>query len=171
MLTHIFSPATCAQCRLCCHFCQRSAWETPFLESELAALLEQNGVPLMTRPNGSKSFALHFTSNDPEENCNCPLLDTAAGCTLPREKRPFECRVWPIRLMHDEQHQLCIAYYSHCPALQTPDTRQKLIHYATNELLPILLDYAERFPKSIRPLDYHYSIIRKIKNAAAPSVV
>ncbi len=171
MLTHIFGPATCAQCRLCCNFRQRSAWETPFLEPELAAQLEQNGVSLTTRLNGSTSFALTYTGSNPEEHCNCPLLDTTAGCTLPREIRPFECRVWPIRLMNDEHHQLCIAYYKDCPALLLPDTRQKLINYATNELLPILLHYAERFPTSIRPLDKHYTIIWKNEKAAAPSVV
>lgn len=171
MLTHLFSPATCAQCRLCCNFCQRSAWETPFLEPDLATQLEAKAVPLTTRPNGSKSIALHFTTCDPEENRNCPLLDTSTGCTLPREQRPFECRVWPIRLMHDEQHQLCIACYKNCPALTHPDAWQKLIDYATGELLPTLLDYAKRFPESIRPLDTHYTIIWRNKKAAAPSVV
>lgn len=171
MLTHIFSPNTCAHCRLCCNFCQRSAWETPFLEPELAAQLEQKGFPLTTRPHGAKSFALSFATSHPDENCNCPLLDTSAGCILPREKRPFECRVWPIRLMFDEQHQLCIACYKDCPALLHPDSWHKLVDYATGELLPTLLDYAERFPESIRPLDAHYTIIWRNKKAAAPSVV
>lgn len=171
MLTHIFSPTTCTQCRLCCNFCQRSAWETPFLEPELATQLVQDGLPLTTRPHGAKSFTLPFTTSDPEENCNCPLLDTSTGCSLPRDKRPFECRVWPIRLMLDEQHRLCIACYKDCPALLHPDTWQKLVDYATGELLPTLLDYAERFPESIRPLDAHYTIIWRNKKAAAPSVV
>lgn len=171
MLTHIFSPSTCAQCRLCCNFCQRSAWETPFLEPPLAAQLAEQKIQLTTRLNGSQSFALHFLSHNPEDTCNCPLLDPAKGCSLPREQRPFECRVWPIRLMKNDRHELCIACYKDCPALLHQDTWQKLVSYATGELLPSLLDYANRFPESVRPFDSHYSIIWTNKEAAAPSVV
>ena len=171
MLTHIFSPATCAQCRLCCNFCQRSAWETPFLETKLAATLEDMGVKLTTRHNGARSYALSFSTTDPEETCNCPLLDPTRGCTLPRDQRPFECRVWPLRLMHDEEQNLCIACYRDCPALLAQETWQRIVDDATGHLLPLLLEYAEKFPESIRPLDAHYTIIWTNKKAAAPSVV
>lgn len=159
MLTCVFTPASCAHCRLCCHFRRQSAWETPFLEPRQAAQLAARGIQLCARPDGSQSIALSFHTDNPEESCNCPLLDPARGCTLPREERPFECRVWPLRLMHDARGRLCIGCYTACPALTDTATREALIRLATGELLPRMLDYARRFPQSIRPLDAGYTII------------
>lgn len=159
MLTHIFSPSVCAQCRLCCNFCQRSAWETPFLEPGMAEAMKQRHIPLTVRKNGSQTLALSYHTSDPEEICNCPLLNTQSGCSLLREERPFECRVWPIRLMYDECNHLCIACYKDCPALHSIDTWDSLVRFATGPLLPTLLDYAARFPQSIRPFDSHYTIL------------
>lgn len=159
MLTHIFTPTSCAHCRLCCNFRPQSAWETPFLEPALAEKLEEQGIPLCTRAAGSRSIALHFHTDSPDAVCNCPLLNPASGCTLPRSERPFECRVWPLRLMHDATGTLCIGCYTACPALADSSTRRKLVSYATGELLPTLLGYAQKFPQSIRPLDSGYTLI------------
>ena len=159
MLTCIFTPTSCSHCRLCCHFRRQSAWETPFLEPQLAEQLAERGIPLCTRADGSQSIALSFHTDSPEESCNCPLLDPAKGCTLPREERPFECRVWPLRLLRDEHDRLCIGCYSDCPALSDATTHEALVSLATGELLPRMLDYARRFPQSIRPLDAGYTII------------
>lgn len=161
MLTHIFNSSTCARCRLCCNFRPASVWETPFLEDSLCGLLSNKGIPLCTRPNGSRSFCLSFRTDDAEETADCPLLDPATGCTLPREARPFECRVWPLRLMQDEQGSLCIGCYTACPALSDSETLNRLTEFACGDLLPALLDYARRFPQSVRALHPAYTLIWK----------
>lgn len=161
MLTHLFSPALCAECRLCCNFRPSSAWETPYLEPKLADRLRSEGIPLVHRRNGSISFALHFLSDDPEECCNCPMLDTGRGCTLPRAERPFECRVWPLRLMH-VNNSLAIGCYNDCPAL-SGDVKRKLVDYACGELLPTLLNYARQHPESIRDADPHYAVLMRVE--------
>ena len=161
MLTHIFNSATCARCRLCCNFCSASAWETPFLEEALCRKLQERGIPLSTRENGSHSFALSFQTDSAEETADCPLLDPASGCTLPRDERPFECRVWPLRLMRTQDGVLCIGCYTACPALSQPDAFAQLSAFATGELLPVLLDYAQRFPLSVRPVHPAYTILWK----------
>lgn len=158
MLTHIFTSMSCARCRLCCNFRPCSAWETPFLEEALCEVLRNQGITLCSRPNGSDSFLLEFQTGSSEEAVNCPLLDPLSGCTLPREQRPFECRVWPLRLMQ-ENGALCIGCYTACPALLEKGVREKLISSARGELLPILLDYARRFPQSVRAFDSAYEII------------
>ena len=159
MLTSIFTPATCSSCKLCCNFCPASSWETPYLENKLADQLEARGIALTTRPNGSRSFALHFHMNDPQETCNCPLLNPDSGCTLPRAERPFECRVWPLRLMYTPEGALCIACYDSCPALNTPEAKKAMHDYATGELLPVMLQYAAEHPQSIRPFNPNYSVL------------
>lgn len=154
MLTHILTPTDCATCKLCCNFHRDSAWETPSLEPEQISLFQERGIPLEKRADGSCSFCLFFQA---DEACNCPVLDTDAGCTLPRSKRPFECRIWPLRLMKDGQ-QLVLGLYSQCPALSSP-TLQKLIAYATGELLPAILQHGQRHPSIIRPLNPAYKVI------------
>lgn len=158
MLTHLFTPEQCAQCKLCCNFHRSSAWETPALDAALVASLQHAGVPLEQRADGSCSFRLTFHTTLPEETANCPMLDTRSGCTLPREQRPFECRIWPLRLMRTHSGHLALGLYAHCPAL-TPPVRSALVREATSTLLPVLLEQAKRFPLIIRPIDPAYTII------------
>lgn len=101
MLTHLLRAQDCAACRLCCHFQRSSAWETPAIEPELVALYRELNPPppLMERADGSITFALRFPPDDASAEAPCPMLDASSGCTLPREQRPFECRLWPLRLM------------------------------------------------------------------------
>ncbi|MBE6420385.1 MAG: hypothetical protein E7031_09680 [Akkermansiaceae bacterium] len=157
MLTDIFTPSDCAACKLCCNFHRSSAWETPCLEKELVYLLQEEGVALDQRTDGSTSFYLHFCTESDDEIANCPMLDTTSGCTLPRELRPFECRIWPLRLMR-QSSRLVIGLYKNCPALKG-DALQRLVDFATGELLPTLLDYAKRHPKSVREVNPAYDII------------
>lgn len=165
MLTHLFNAATCARCRLCCNFRPASVWETPYLEEALCEQLTSLGIPLCTRADGSRSFALSFRTDSPDETADCPLLDPARGCTLPRGARPFECRVWPLRLMYAESGELCIGCYTACPALAEPSVRERLVAYASGELLPLLLDYARRFPRSVRPLHPAYAVIHRVDSS------
>lgn len=158
MLTQFFTPQQCAECKLCCNFRRSSAWETPALPPALAKQLAAVGVPLESRADGSCSFRLTYHSSDPAESANCPMLDTCCGCTLPRDSRPFECRIWPLRLMRTESSALILGLYRGCPAL-TPSVRSRIIAYATGPLLPTLLHHAELYPLSVRPLDAAYETI------------
>lgn len=158
MLTQFFTPDRCAACKLCCNFRRSSAWETPALPPGLVADLQAAGVPLHVREDGSCTFRLTYRSSDPAETANCPMLDTCRGCTLPRDSRPFECRIWPLRLMHTESGQLILGLYRSCPAL-TPPVREKIIAHATGPLLPTLLHHAEHNPHTVRPLDKAYETI------------
>ncbi len=157
MLTEIFTPSDCAACKLCCNFHRSSAWETPALENELIYLLQEEGVPLQKRQDGSTSFYLYFCTDSENEVADCPMLNSETGCTLPRELRPFECRIWPLRLMKHST-KLVIGLYKNCPALKN-DTLDKLVHFATGKLLPVLLDYAKKHPYSVRELNPAYSVI------------
>ena len=157
MLTEILTPTHCASCKLCCNFHRSSAWETPALDAELIYLLQEDGVPLEKRADGSTSFYLHFCTDSEDEVANCPMLDTKSGCILPREMRPFECRIWPLRLMR-KSGRLIIGLYQGCPSL-TNERKKRLVHFATGELLPRMLEHAKRYPHSVREYDEGYSVI------------
>lgn len=157
MLTGIFSPTRCSECKLCCNFHRNTAWETPALQPEQVFILQEMCVPLEKRADGTTSFYLHFTSDSPDEVANCPMLDTCTGCTLPREQRPFECRIWPLRIMKKSNRKL-IGIYENCPAL-SGNVFENLKSYAISELLPEILSYATRNPEAIRDYDSSYKII------------
>ncbi len=159
MLTSFINAADCASCKLCCNFCQASAWETPYLDESTVTLFQKLNIPLTHRTDGSPCLALMYHTSQPDEVCNCPLLDASNGCKLPRNQRPFECRVWPLRMMYDEQGKLCMACYKHCPALSSPEKINLLIQYAHETLLPLMRQYAYNYPKSVRPFHPRYNII------------
>lgn len=157
MLTGIFSPQLCAQCKLCCNFHRSSAWETPALEPAQIFHMHELCVPLEERRDGTTSFYLHFHSNDSDEVANCPLLDPNSGCMLPRDERPFECRIWPVRVMR-ESSTLVIGIYRACPAI-TEESFEKLKKHTLENLLPEILAYAKRNPRAVREFNTAYQII------------
>lgn len=168
MLTAIFSPSQCASCKLCCNFHRSSAWETPFLEPELirklpelTSQLQLFHVELQKRPDGSSTFKLPFQTTSADETANCPMLDTGSGCRLPREQRPFECRIWPLRVMRLDSGATVLGCYDACPALDTA-TAGKLADYAHHTLRKTIIEHAKKFPQTIRPYDSHYRILEAL---------
>ncbi len=160
MLTDCFSPTQCAQCKLCCNFRRCSAWESPALDSEQIFLMQEMCIPLEKRADGTTSFFLNFSSDSQNEVANCPMLDTHSGCMLPREQRPFECRIWPVRIMK-KHSSLVIGIYANCPALLNGGF-EKLKDFTLDKLLPDLLDYAQRHPQAVREFDSAYRIIHSL---------
>ena len=154
MLTSVLPPSACASCRLCCNFSRPSAWETPALEPEVAEHLRALGIPLVER-NGAMTIALEFATENPQECALCPLLNTKSGCTLPREQRPLECRLWPLRLMRGEQGELLLTCYTACPGLASVP-RKRLLELA-DSLRSLLFAHARRCPASVRPLHPNYA--------------
>ncbi len=157
MLTGIFSPNQCAQCKLCCNFHRSSAWETPALEPAQVFLMHELCVPLVERQDGTTSFFLDFRSEDSDEVANCPMLNPDTGCTLPRDERPFECRIWPVRVMRDSS-TIVIGIYRACPAVSA-DCFEKLKRHTLDNLLPYILAYAKRNPRAVREFNTAYQII------------
>ncbi len=157
MLTGIFSPKLCAQCKLCCNFRRVSAWETPALEPAQIFLMHELCVPLEERADGTTSFFLNFQTENPDEVADCPMLDSCSGCTLPRSQRPFECRIWPVRIMK-EASTLVVGIYKDCPALDE-STFEKLKAHTLDHLLPQILSYAKRNPRAVREFNTAYQII------------
>lgn len=157
MLTGIFTPTDCAVCKLCCNFHHSSAWETPALAEEQIFLLQELCVPLEKRADGTTSFYLHFETESQDEVANCPMLNPSSGCMLPREQRPFECRIWPVRVMK-QNSTLVVGIYEKCPALANGGF-EKLKEHTLEKLLPQILDYARRHPRAVREFDSAYKII------------
>ena len=155
MLKEIFSPSDCAVCRLCCNFHPSSVWESPFIPETQARRLEREGIPMERRETGGWSFRFHFEA---DEAVNCPKLDPAHGCTFPNnDEKPFECQIWPLRLM-GEGGRLLLGRYRDCPAL-TGDRAERLDRFARGALLETLLAFVAKNPESVRRRSPEYEII------------
>ncbi len=158
MLTSLLPPAACANCRLCCNFLPESAWESPALEPACAARLRERGIELAARAEGGETIALHWDAENPREAALCPLLDARCGCTLPREQRPLECRLWPLRLMRGQRGELLVCCYENCPGMAAV-AREQLLQ-RVEEMEPMLMQRAREFPESVRPMRGGYGVVK-----------
>lgn len=157
MLKEVFTPAVCAQCRLCCSFWRADLWEAPFLPENLVERWRKEGKKIEERPNGGWGFCYEFATGDPEEIVYCPALDRERGCTLPPEEKPFECSVWPLRVMRRDG-RLVIGLYRDCPGAAGGNAG-KLAALARGKLLPLFLDHARRHPAAVRAFAPEYDVV------------
>lgn len=87
----------------------------------------------------------------------CPML-CETGCTMGTEK-PFDCKIWPFRLMYDTGGRVRIAAAAYCPGMQ-PYTDAQLHDFLAEEgLASQLLAYGTDHPAHIKPYDKAYRMI------------
>lgn len=158
MLSEVLSKESCAGCRFCCSFRRCSLWETPLFSDEAIAKLEKEneyGVKGIFK-NRHPVLENSYKTDDPEEEVPCTFLDSNKGCILNPEDKPFDCSIWPLRIMK-KGNQLVIAFTPTCQALgNTPDAAltelvqekglgQKIYEYAKTHQY-IIKEYKEGFP-------------------------
>lgn len=168
MLSKVFTSEACAKCRLCCNFCRASVWETPALDEAEAKELSARGAPVVRRGE-AWTIRLDFKDDAADAVADCPLLDRARGCTLDAGHRPFECRIWPLRLMRDEEGRVFVACYRNCPALDGGNW-QRLVDLVKGELAGVLSERARNHPENIRPFHPAYEKIVDLKRDASARV-
>ena len=82
-------------------------------------------------------------------------LDVHKGCILSDEDKPFDCKIWPLRIMRKDE-KLVIAFTPTCAALGTTPSEDmvklvkegigdKIYEYASEHPF-IIKDYKEGFP-------------------------
>ncbi|MDD7417839.1 MAG: hypothetical protein SPI86_00170 [Treponemataceae bacterium] len=129
MLSKILSKEQCAQCKFCCSFRRQSLWESPFVPS------------------------CNYKTQDPSEEIPCDYLDKKQGCTLSQEKKPFDCKIWPFRVMEDTDG-IFITMATTCPALN--NTPEETIVSFLSELKPIIQKNVENGNCSIKKMSPLY---------------
>lgn len=172
MLSKILSKETCAGCKFCCSFRRCSLWETPLFPEDTAKKL--GGRFLMEQKDGYSygrmDFSGKYNSNDPEEEAACEYLDPNKGCVLSDEDKPFDCKIWPLRIMKkkasDEQNggeRLVIALTPTCPAVNKVDIDEvrKLV---AEELGSIIYKYAKEHPYIVKEYREGFPILMEFDN-------
>ena len=164
MLSSILSKNTCAACKFCCSFRRQSLWETPLFPPEIAEKLQKTneyGVTGEFAPASDDTRDAHESQNayrlvlennyrtdDPEEEVPCTFLDPERGCILKPEDKPFDCSIWPLRIM-DKGGKLVIALTPTCPAIgATPD--KALVDLVQGGLGEKIFEYAKTHPYIVK---------------------
>ena len=136
MLRKILSPETCAACRLCCGFDCTDTWEFPVLPQETVEAMHRMGVSPKLVPAGEEqTFAAPPLRG--EELFFCPIL-CETGCTMGSEK-PFDCKVWPFRMMRDLTGNVRVAVAGYCPGMERYTDEQLETFLAEEGLGKLLL--------------------------------
>ena len=151
MISEALSRETCAACRFCCAFRRRSLWELPVFSDEAVAKLSRpNGYGATAEFEGNRPrLEGAYATSDPEEEAPCPFLDPAKGCRLEGEDKPFDCRIWPLRVV-DRDGTLAVALDPACKAIGARPP-EKLVALVRNGLGKRILEYAAAHPEIVKP--------------------
>lgn len=156
MLTKMLSRSTCAACRLCCQFDASDIWELPVLPPETVVAVQQKLPDVKLVPVGAEqTFAAPPLEG--EELFACPML-TVHGCGLSEQEKPFDCQVWPFRLMQTENGKIGIAISELCSGMQSYSDAQ-LQAFLQEGLADTMFAYAEQHPAHVKPWMDGYRMI------------
>lgn len=164
MLSKILDRKTCAQCKFCCSFRRCSLWETPVFTCESAERIskeyEQNYF-YEKEINGEKAVAYDlkslYKSEDPEEEAKCPFLDSNSGCMLSNDDKPFDCKIWPFRVLKKSE-ALVIGLTPTCPSVNSLNI-DDLKKFVMEELYDKVFEYAHNHREIIKDYDDKYIIM------------
>ncbi len=158
MLKKILSPKTCAQCRLCCQFDATDLWELPVLPPDTVSAVQQLRPDIPFSPAGDEqTFAAPELTGD--ELFACPVL-TSCGCGLSQEEKPFDCKIWPLRLMRTSDGTCVIAVSELCKGVENLTEDQLRAFLEEEGLAEKLFAYAQEHPSHVKPLMEGYRIIQ-----------
>ncbi len=153
MLKEILSTSSCAKCRMCCIFDSTDLWELPLLSEEnIKAVRRINPDTALTAENTFSAPKLHG-----DELFACPMLSDS-GCMLSREEMPFDCRIWPFRIMKDSSGNTVIAVSKLCESVASYSD-EMLRTFLEKGLGKEIFAFAEKYPSHIKPLMEGYSVI------------
>ena len=156
MLSSVLSKSECAECRFCCSFRRKSLWETPLFDEETVRKLKKMYPEARFKPRGD-AFTTDlddgYKTDDPEEEAPCPFNKN--GCVLDSGTKPFDCSIWPLRVMkHGEKLVICLT--PTCPVISKKpigvmkelaegETGDRIAEYVRTHPF-IIKEYREGFP-------------------------
>ena len=158
MLSRVLSKQSCAACKFCCSFRRQSLWETPLFPPEVVEKLSKpNEYGVVGEFRDGQIVLGGYRTDDPEEEVPCTFLDPHKGCILKAEDKPFDCSIWPLRVM-DKGGELVIALTPTCPTIgATP--RPELVELVKNGLGAKIFEYAKTHPYIIKEYREGFPII------------
>ncbi len=156
MLTSLLKREDCAKCKICCSFDSYDLWETPVITDELVKVIEKS-IPEKIEYIELNGLRLLKLCREPDEDLYyCSLLDKATGCRL-KENKPFECRIWPFRIMKLDNSQRVITISPVCPVMFCKPLSD--VFELASALAPKIFSQAEITPEIVKPYLQGYPIL------------
>lgn len=152
MLKGVLDKSTCAKCKFCCGFDKEDSWEIPVINEALADELRNKGIKI-DNVNGCYKYNLEFEGNEIKY---CPFLDEKTGCTLDNENKPFDCKIWPLRVMKKGNKKV-LAIAKTCPAFSV--TKADLLRLISERLLEEIKEHISKNPYVINELKEDYEVL------------
>ena len=154
MLSGLLEKHQCAECRFCCVFDKDDFWEMPSLLPDTAEKIKS--FKPKTLLNSCDKVFMFDVKNIEGELYPCPAL-TSNGCGLSSDLKPFECSIWPIRLMKFKG-DIVLTVCKDCSALKDIDT-QTIDDFANSKVRVLALNYAKKYPSIVKSFHENYRII------------
>lgn len=157
MLSKILSREECAKCRICCEFDDDDLWETPIIYDDLIEkVLDINPAQefSVNEYNGNK---LRLLKLQKENNIyTCSMLDKSKGCMLGFKNKPFDCKIWPLRVMKKDGKTV-IALSPVCPVVAAKPIED--IKCAAKDLSELIFSQARIHPEIVKDYIEGYKIL------------
>lgn len=167
MLSKVLSKETCANCRFCCAFRRSSLWEAPKIPKSVTEKYPEYSKDFTSFGDYSRMMlATKYTSDSIDEEVPCLFLDTQKGCTLSEEDKPFECKIWPLRVMHKDG-EIVVALAKTCPAINEVgvEAMKKLLADGLLETIKIEVNKKYFLPEKYRD---SYEILENLGEVKKP---
>ena len=155
MLSKVLDKSTCAKCKICCEFEKGDEWEIPVINNTLKQQLDKQGVKTI-EIDGCCKYDLEFEDS---ETKFCPFHNKDIGCVLDDENKPFDCKIWPIRVMKDNGNEV-FAVAKLCPSFK--ESKQSLIELLKNGLKDEIEEYISKKPYIINDLEEDYEVLLEL---------
>lgn len=157
MLSKILSREECSKCKICCEFDDDDIWETPVIYNDsIESVLNVNPSQefLETDFNGTKLRVLKLKKEN--DIYPCTMLDRSEGCMLGPENKPFDCKIWPLRVMKKDGKTV-IALSPVCPVVAKKSIDD--IKCVAKELSDSIFSQAKLHPEIVKDYIAGYKIL------------
>lgn len=125
------------------------------LPAETVETMREMGVAPSLVPVGTEQ-TFQAPPLQGEELFLCPML-SETGCTM-GDRKPFDCRIWPFRMMRDAGGTLRIAVAGYCPGMQGY-TDAQLRAFLEEGLGEVIFSYASKHPAHVKAYSPDYRMI------------
>lgn len=165
MLSKILSKEDCAVCKFCCSFRRCSLWETPIFTKENIDAINSDSrfAPALKECTHSATgghcdtgmkyatydLSGNYQTDDPEEEAPCPYLDASKGCMLSSEEKPWDCKIWPLRVVSREDGEPFVVLTPTCPSVNKLNI-DAVRSFLDDNLRHSLIEYAKAHPYLIK---------------------
>ncbi len=151
-LPQIVPSAACLRCDVCCRFPDPDSPLRPYFTSREIDEAVAGGIDRRWFPSPSGG-QISLVPDEEAEGYHCPAFDARTnGCRI-YERRPLDCRLYPLALMWNQEHdEVLLGWDAKCPFMrervpgEIAEHAERVVSLLTQ---PDLLDTVARHPRLI----------------------